>query len=328
MKACAAAPGKIILTGEHFVVYGAPAIVAAISLHSTVTAEKRLDTWTEISSTSLGYCARFRGGTSKPVTGGKSACYALKPIHVASEFMKKHFKATGQGLTIQIDSNLPVAVGLGSSAATAVSTMAAISTLYGDKVDRALLRRLAFQSEKMIHGTPSGIDQTISVYGGIVEYSRGKSFKRITPTRNISFVVGNTGKNRSTGRMVAKVKEKMLHNSVFRKEIMNSALLISQSAMHALKLGDLKKLGDLMNSNQELLEMVGASTTELDSLVLAARSAGALGAKMTGAGGGGCMIALCSSGREKKIAASIKRAGGVAYHLSLDERGVRSWLSN
>ncbi len=327
-KAHAAAPGKIILTGEHFDVHGAPALVAAIDMYSVVTAEERSDPWTEISSTSLGHSAKFRGNMCRPIIGGKKACNTLKPIYVASQFIKRHFDVRGSGFSLRIDSKIPVAVGLGSSAATAVATMAAISKLYSHKIDREMIMKTAYQSERMIHGTPSGIDQTISTYGGIISYSRGKTFQRITPSRSISLVVGNTEKTRSTGRMVDKVREQMDQSGTFKKEIMSSVMQISQSAVRALRLGDLPKLGDLMNSNQELLGMVGASTIELDSLILAARHAGAFGAKMTGAGGGGCMIALCPGGRESKIAAAIRRAGGMAYHMSLDKTGVRSWLTN
>ncbi|MFH0848743.1 MAG: mevalonate kinase [archaeon] len=328
MRAYGVAPGKVILAGEHFVVQGAPALVAALRLYSTVTAEERSDSWIEIESTSLGHAARFKKGRFQTIRGGRPATSSLKPSYVLSEMLRRNLKMFKRGITVHIESEIPVGVGLGSSAAIAVSTMAAISKLFHGRIEKERIRKLAYQSETMIHGTPSGIDQTVATYGGIISYMRGKNFTRIKPDQPLHLIIGNTKKTRSTGTMVAQVRRIMDQNAAFKQEIMKSALEISREAIRAVQAGNLKKLGQLMNMNHELLQMVGASTIELDLLTLAARHAGAFGAKMTGAGGGGCMVALSPAGRERKIVQAIMNAGGEAYRLSIDEQGVRAWLSS
>lgn len=327
MRAHGVAPGKVILTGEHFVVQGAPALVAALRLYSTATAEERPDSWIEIESTSLGHAARFKGGRFETIRGGRIAGSSLKPGYVLSEMLRRNLRMFKTGVSVHIESQIPVGVGLGSSAAIAVSIMAAVSRLFRSQIEREKIRKLAYHSETMIHGTPSGIDQTVATYGGIISYVRGKNFRRIKPGQPLHLIIGNTGKTRSTGAMVAKVTKLMDQNRTFKEEIMRSAFTISRDAVRAVETGDLQELGELMNMNHGLLQMVGASTMDLDLLVLAARRAGALGAKMTGAGGGGCMVALSPVGRERKIARAIATVGAKAYRLLIDEQGVRAWLS-
>jgi mevalonate kinase len=290
-----------------------------------VTAELLSDSWTRIESKSLGYSGRFKGRKFELIQGGLNARRFLEPIHAISELARQGFHQE-RGLHIRIDSEIPVGVGLGSSAAIAVSTVAAVSKLLDREIDRDTIRDSVYRSEEMIHGTPSGIDQTVSTYGGIIIYARGKMIKHIRPRHPFSLIIGNTGKTRSTGIMVARVREQLNQDMPFKKEVMKSILSISHQAVQAVETGDFKKLGQLMNSNHELLQMIGASTVELNRLVLAARRAGALGAKMTGAGGGGCMAALSQRGKEQRVSRAIKRAGGMPYNVSIDEGGVKAWL--
>ena len=327
MRAFGVSPGKVILVGEHFVVGEAPAIVAAVKLFSTVIVNPDSNSWTTIASRSLNHIVRFKGEKSRAVKGGKNAIATLRPIHSLSEAAARHAGVKEQGMSIEIESEIPVGVGLGSSASIAVSTIAAILKLFQARIGRETIRELAYQSETMIHGAPSGIDQTIVTYGGVISYARGRPFTRVKPRRALSLVIGNTGKVRSTGTMVTKVQERLNKSQVCRSQIMEAATSISARATRALQSANLQQLGNLMNLNQNLLQMVGASTVELDSLILAARRAGALGAKLTGAGGGGCMVALAQRGKEQQIADAITRAGGIAYEAAIDERGVRAWLS-
>jgi mevalonate kinase len=231
-----------------------------------------------------------------------------------------------QGLNIDIDSSIPMAAGLGSSASVAVSVIAALSKLLGLKNNREEIRELAFTPERIVHGNPSGIDQTTATYGGVLAYSRDKGFETVNARYDIPIVIGNTGVMRSTGELVAKVRT---ISQVYPDEFNRAALRageISTRARDAIEKGELNLLGNLMNDNHELLKWLNLSHGTLEQLISAARSAGALGAKLTGAGGGGCMIALVEPGVEGRVAEAIARSGGEPFIVKTAREGVKVWV--
>lgn len=179
----------------------------------------------------------------------------------------------------------------------------------------------------MIHKAPSGIDQTISTFGGVVMYRREKPFQRIPVRHTFPIIIGDTGKTRSTGAMVSKVRDFLTKRSALEREILMSAERVSKKALAALQCGDIRQLGELMNLNHELLCQIRVSTEELDRLVSAAQEAGAFGAKLTGAGGGGCMIAVAPTHHVANVLRAIKDAGGTPYLVNVERKGVRSWLA-
>lgn len=325
MRAIAIAPAKVILVGEHFVVAGKRALAMAVNLYSEVSVKRREDSVIHVESRLKGVAGSFLEDSFKPEVGGAEAEEVLRPFKMLAEAVVEHAGAVGVGINIDIRSMIPVGVGLGSSAATSVSTIGAIAKLLRVKLSRREICDLAYVSEKHIHGKPSGIDQTTSTYGGIVSYSPKKGLSRLEARRSIPLVVGNTGVTRSTGELVSKVRETLARKS-FGKDLLRLAERISVEAAEAVKRGDIHRLGRLMNRNQQLLTKVGVSTAELDELVNAAMKAGALGAKLTGAGGGGCMIALAEPRRLGVVAEAIEKAGGEAYIVHLDRRGLRSKL--
>jgi len=326
LKGLAVAPAKVILTGEHFVVYGTPAIVAAVNIHSKAIVSRRKDRSIVVRSSSPRCAISVNSAHSKVLRGGKNARTMLEPIcHVARAVLEQ-FDSEGKGLDIQIDSAIPVGVGLGSSAAVSVSTIAATAKLLRRRLDREAIRSLAFQSERLIHNIPSGIDQTISTFGGVIAYGKEKPFQRVPLRRAFPIIIGNTGKTRSTGAMVSKVRNFLSKRSSLERQAMKSAERISRGAFAALRHGDRRKLGELMTQNHELLRQIRVSTKHLDRLVSTAREAGAFGAKLTGAGGGGCMIAVAPTDGIRNILEAIRVAGGTPYLVNIEREGVRSWL--
>jgi len=326
LKSHALAPAKVILTGEHFVVYGAAAIVAAVNIYSNAIVSRRNDKAIVVRSSSPSCAMSFVDGSPRVIRGGKDSRAILEPICRVAHAALEHFDGREKGLDIQIDSAIPVGVGLGSSAAVAVSTIAATARLLRRRTDREAIRRLAFESECMIHKAPSGIDQTISTFGGVVMYRREKPFQRIPVRHTFSIIIGNTGKKRSTGAMVSKVRGFLTKRSALKREILMSAERVAKKALAALQCGDIQQLGELMNLNHELLCQIRVSTKELDRLVSVAQEAGAFGAKLTGAGGGGCMIAVSPTHHAANVLGAIRDAGGTAYLVNIERKGVKSWL--
>lgn len=325
MRSCAVAPAKVILTGEHFVVYGTPAIVAAVNIYSKAAASKRRDRVIVVQSSSPRSAISWVGNRCKVIQGTRDVCERLRPISRVTRSTLEHLDE-GKGVNIRIDSSIPVGVGLGSSAAVAVSTIAAVARLFRRNIRREMVRQLAYESEREIHKMPSGIDQTISTFGGVICYRREKPFRRILLGRTFPIIIGNTGKTRSTGIMVSKVREFLASHDALKRRVMKLAEGISSKALSALQRGDIMRLGGIMNLNHELLRQIGVSTRDIDRLVSAALEAGAFGAKLTGAGGGGCMIALSPPHCTVEVLHAIRDAGGTPYLVNIERKGVRSWL--
>jgi len=318
----ASAPAKIILFGEHFVVYGEPAVVTAIDKRAYVSAELRKDRRIYIKSADLGASGFFTDEDFEAERGGPEARTKLEPIRIAVQKVLDISKKR-VGVSVEVHSSIPVASGLGSSAAVAAATGAAVSHVLGAKISREEIFRVAYEAERFVHGTPSGIDPTVSTYGGVILFRKDMGFNPIRVEGDIPFVVGDTGIERSTGEMVAKVRERKERYASIINPLIKTGGKIALSAAEALEKGDLNTLGELMDINHSLLSAIGVSNEALERLVYAARKAGALGAKLTGAGGGGCMVALSSPNRLKRVAEAIERAGGKAFIARKSGEGVK-----
>lgn len=326
LRAVATAPAKVILTGEHFVVMGKPAIAMAVNLYSRVNVSKREDLAIHVKSSLLKASGSFYSGKYVPETGPADASKSLQPIHMVASHLLEKMGLKDQGLQIEINSSIPLAAGLGSSASVSVSVIAALYKLLGLKTSREETRELAFIPERIVHGKPSGIDQTTATYGGVITFSRDKGFEAVNAKRDIPIVIGNTGIVRSTGEQVMKVRSISQERPDEFNEIASRAGEISARAKEAIEKGELGRLGELMNDNHELLRWLGLSNTKLEELISTAKSTGALGAKLTGAGGGGCMIALVEPGEEDRVADAIAKSGGEPFTVKTDREGVKAWL--
>jgi len=323
MGVVASAPAKIILFGEHFVVYGEPAIVLAIDKRAYAEAEQRNDKRLCLRSANLNLAGYFENGTFKIEQGdAKEAKSKFEPIKLAvAKVLEKH--GENVGLNIQINSTVPVAAGLGSSAAVVAAVTAAVGALLNVKMSKEDVFRTTFESEKIVHGTPSGIDPAISTFGGTLLFQMDTGFKPLEVKADIPLVIGDTGVERSTRAQVEKVRSIKEKYPQIVEPVMLAAREIVLRAIDALKENDLETLGELMNINHALLYGVGVSDESLEWLVNAARKAGALGAKLTGAGGGGCMIALTKNEELERVFEAIQRVGGRPFMARKTDEGVK-----
>jgi mevalonate kinase len=323
MAVTASAPAKVILLGEHFVVHGEPAIVLAIDKRAYAKAELREDKRIYLRSANLNLAGYFEQGSFKAEHGdAREARMKFEPVFQVVEKVLENYGSEA-GLSIEINSTVPVAAGLGSSAAVATAVAAAVGALLKVNMSKEDVFRISFEAEKVVHGTPSGVDPAISTFGGALLFQMDTGFKPLDVKADIPLIIGDTGVKRFTRTQVAKVQE--LKNAYPRivEPIMRAAREIVLRAIDALKENDLKTLGDLMNINHALLYGVGVSDESLEWLVNAARKADALGAKLTGAGGGGCMIALTEKDKQEQVLEAIQRSGGTAFVAKKTDEGVR-----
>jgi mevalonate kinase len=319
----ASAPAKIILFGEHFVVFGEPAIVLAIDKRAYSHAELRKDNRIYVKSIDLGLSGFFEKEKFEAEKGSpKNARKELAPVRLAVQKVLDQAKHNA-GVSVEIRSDIPVAAGLGSSAAVAAATAKVVGHILDVSLSHEDIFNIAYEAECIVHGTPSGIDPAIATYGGVLLFKRGERFTRLKVGKDISLVVGNTEIQRSTGDLVAKVRQRKEQYPTIIEPIIEAGGETATQAVRALKQGNLNRLGELMNINHALLYAVGVSCEPLEKLVYAARKAGALGAKLTGAGGGGCIIALAENERLKQVEGAIKRAGGTTFIARKSDEGVR-----
>ncbi len=322
LKAFARAPGKIILVGEHFVVHGESAIVMAINRYITVMVEGRSDEIIHITS-DLGISGQY---DKDHFYGPRDHQKTLDPIKIS---ILSVLEALGenQGLDVHISSTIPVAVGLGSSGALAVATVAAVGQYFNNKFQAEELLKLSLNAERYVHVNPSGVDQAISTYGGAIIYNKKTGLTRLEAPLPIPIVIGNTGIERNTGQLVDQVRKLKQQYPQTIDPIFHSAGELSIQAIEAIQQSNITRLGNLMDINHGLLMAIGVSHEALDRLVHIAKQNGALGAKLTGAGGGGCMIALVAQEQSNQIAEKLEQGGATPIIAEKVNTGVRSWIS-
>ena len=323
MGIVASAPAKVILFGEHFVVYGEPAIVLAIDRRAYATVDRSEDKLVHVRSANLNLKGYFEDGVFRVEQGDmREAKLRFEPVKLAVEKVLATHKSD-IGLDIEINSTVPVAAGLGSSAAVVVAVTAAVGALLNVKMSKEDIFRVGLEAEKLVHGTPSGVDPAIATFGGALLFQTDTGFKALEVKSDIPLVVGDTGVERSTRVQVEKVRKLIDNYPQIAEPIKKAAREIVLRAIDALKTNDLKTLGDLMNINHALLYGVGVSDESLEWLINAAKKSGALGAKLTGAGGGGCMIALAENDKLEGVLQGIMRAGGRPFKARKTDEGVR-----
>ena len=292
--------GKVILFGEHFVVHGVPGIVSATD--STVDAEVK----------------RIREGiTIKDERKGAKG-YTEKKRTQQRESIERMLKTMGIDLAfleIRLRGDLPSFSGIGASAASSVAIARAIAEELEMDLSDERINEVAYEAEKAYAGTPSGIDNTAATYGGLIWFRRNLSggpntIERLSIREPVEIVIGNTGVVADTKEMVAGVVERKKENPEKYDPLFNQAESLAFEARKALEDFDLRKVGRLMNENHGLLQEIEVSCKELDYLINLAREQGAFGAKLTGGGGGGCMVAL-TPGKElqEAVATAMEKEG-------------------
>lgn len=319
MPVFARAPGKIILAGEHFVVLGAPAVAMAIDLYSQVHVTAKNDPGVDVDAD---IPLRFLDGIdrNRVVPDPRQL---LHPLQLAAEATLKHAGISDRALRVDVECDIPVAAGLGSSASTTVAIISAVARFCGIRLSKKEIFKLAFVPENFLHGKPSGVDQAVCIYGGMIQFTRPFTVRPFQPRKEPVILVCDTGIHHTTKTLVGAVVQKSRREKTRFQDHIAKVREISKGVVKALKEGDDDDLGVLMYQNHEILRKIGVSHPKLNQLVEVARDAGALGAKLTGAGGGGCIIVLSRNTSDRdRIARVLKRQGGTPYKVSMDTSGV------
>ncbi len=299
--------GKVILLGEHAVVYGAHAIAAPIPL-----AMQAVVSDTEAEGIHL---LISRWGVEERLQKGKEYKHSIfKSLHL----ILHELGLEKENIKIEVFPHVPRAMGLGGSASLAVAIIRALSQRFGLNLSNSEISELAFKSEQIVHGTASGIDNTLATYGKFLLYRKGNPplISDIKVPHPIRIVIGLTWTESLTAKMVSRVRQAWQSNKRLYNHIFNEIDKLVLLAVKAIERHDLTQLGQLMNINQGLLNALQVSGREIEELVEIARNHGALGAKLTGGGGGGAVIALCPDNAEE-VATAIINAGYRAYITDL-----------
>lgn len=319
------APGKVYLFGEHAVVYGEPAVPCAIERRARVTVEERTG-GVRVHADDLtldGFTVEYDGDTADRPDVDVPDALIEAGIGYVNESIAQARDAAGDdtaGFDVTVDSDIPLGAGIGSSAAVAVATIDAAARELGVALSREELAERAYRVEYTVQdGQASRADTFCSTMGGAVRVE-GDDCERLSAPA-LPFVIGYDGGAGDTGALVSAVRD-LKETYPFAADAVAAIGDIVRNGERALAAGDREELGRLMNFNHGLLEALGVSSRSLDAMVWAARDAGALGAKLTGAGGGGCVVALDGS-EETTTALEYTPECQEAFRATLDTDGVR-----
>jgi mevalonate kinase len=293
------APGKIILCGEHAVVFGRPALAVPVTqIHADVEVLDSLRAGIWIHAPDVNLHAELNTLPSDhPIASVIHNFFFLARVSPFPD------------LEIRISSTVPVASGLGSSAAVSVALVRALSSHLERQMTDREVSAFVYEIEKLHHGTPSGIDNTVISYSMPVYFVMGQTVEPFKVGRPFTIVIGDTGISAPTKESVADVQRLWMSDKAHWEAVFDDIAEISFTARRVIQQGWVDMLGELMNENHALLQGMTVSSPELDRLVEAARSAGAFGAKMSGGGRGGNMIAVVEPGKAETVARSLKEAG-------------------
>lgn len=296
------APGKIILFGEHAVVYGQPALAASIDRGVRVVTAKRDPQ--DLASNRLGPVLTSAGigllSTVRPAASGNPSSTGEGPevLRLALEKLVSLCGERVRDLHFSVEGNIPIGSGLGSSAAMSVALVRGVHRYFEEELSDSDAARLAYEMERIFHGNPSGVDHTTIAHGGVLLFRRLDAetltthIEPLYPKRRTTLVVGMAGPHAGTARAVSALRERAKRHPDLYTHIYRGIGSIAQEGAKLLEQGHLAALGELMDVNQGFLNALGVSTPAIESMCSNARSAGALGAKLTGAGGGGAVLAL------------------------------------
>lgn len=301
MERGASACGKVILFGEHAVVYGQPALAAGIARGVVVRGGSP--------AARLGLRLHTPGGEVVEATRGGAGRLSEALTRLAESLEAE--VGSLPSLTLEVESALPPGAGLGSSAALAVAVARALLGGAPGEEGMARVLRAATAAESVFHGNPSGVDHTTAAYGGVLRFVKGAAPEVLTGLPPLRLVVAQVEPGADTGVMVAGVRALRERSPARVDALLREAGALTDAGLDALRQGDLERLGLLMNLAHGLLHALGVSTEALDRGCHRARAAGALGAKLTGAGGGGCLVALVREPDEAAVTQALRDAGAL-----------------
>lgn len=309
----ASSPGKLILCGEHAVVYGRPAIALPLrDLRATVAVMPAPSPGIHFAALDLSDKWRLdqRPDDSLSLLVGETLRYLNAQPNLA--------------LMIRITSVIPIASGMGSGAAVATALVRALAAFFTADLSAATISELVYQNERRLHGTPSGIDNTVVAFEQPIWFERKNqthtphpssltpSMEPITIAAPFTLLIADTGVRSATKLPVGDLRRRWQADTPRYEALFDQIGGVAHAVRAALAEGNMPELGRLLDQNHVLLCELGVSSTELDTLVAAAKHAGALGAKLSGAGWGGVMLALVDPGDATRVAASLRTAGAAS----------------
>jgi mevalonate kinase len=305
------APGKIILFGEHAVVYGRPALAIPVTqVHADVEILDSDSSGIWIHAPDVDLHAELNTlPANHPIASVIHNFLFLSRVPHTQPLPQRGRGARFSNLDIKITSTIPVASGLGSGAAVTVALIRALSSHLNHPMTDEQINAFAYEIEKLHHGTPSGIDNTVVTYARPVYFVKGQPIETFRVGQPFTIVIGNTGIPAPTRESVGDVRRLWEADKVKWESVFDQVGEIAKKARATIEKGKIDELGKLMDQNHALLQEMTISSPELDRLVSAARQAGALGAKLSGGGRGGNMIALVEPEKADAVAKSLKNAG-------------------
>ena len=311
MKSIASAPAKIILFGEHFVVHGTKAILAAIDKRVTVTTIFTENKTIKINSE--------LGTIEVPILSShEDVKTEFKPfVYLANKIINSDQNVSG--LEITIDSDIPIGVGLGSSSACCVAAAASISELF-NKLSSEEILNLSIEAEKTIFPNTSGADCTVCTYGGMIEYDQSSGTRKIESTFQINLVIANSMIPHSTKNSVERVSKFKENDEERFSQLCDLENGLIDEVITAMKNNDSTTLGLKMSENQKYLEEIQISNDTLRNMINSLNQI-SLGSKITGAGDGGCIIALVQDDNMDKVPALLGK-DKECFSAKIDTKGV------
>ena len=294
----ATAPGKIILFGEHAVVYARPAIaVPVFQVRAEATIAPRDDGRVVIDARDV---QRVYDLDTAPTDD---------PLAAIIRATCARLNVTPQNFSVTICSTIPIASGLGSGAAVSVAISRALARYFAQFLSREEVAALAYEVEKLHHGTPSGIDNTVIAFEMPIYFVRGQPIETFRVAHAFALAIADTGIASPTKIAVGDVRRAWEQDRARYESLFDEIGAIARAARAAIEHGEVDALGDLMNTNQMLLRKIGVSSPEIETLVNAALRAGARGAKLSGAGRGGNVIALVDATTQDRVERALWDAG-------------------
>lgn len=313
------APGKLMLLGEHGVVYGRPCIVTAVNQRMRVSVDSLAEPLCVINAPDVAV-SDYRKSMASLGTG--EIPQGARFVEVAIKNYLEKFAFVG-GVSITTASEFSSLFGFGSSATSVVCVIKALAQLFGKKMSNDQLFAFAYKTVLDVQGKGSGFDVAAAIYGGTLYFKNGGKIIEPLAVSEIPIIVGYTGIKADTISLIHSVKEKMDAQPERVGRIFDAIAKLIEDAKGKLVEGDWSRVGRLMEFNQEYLRDLGVSSEKLESLIAAAKGAGVYGAKLSGAGGGDCMIALAPKEKLKSIENAIIAAGGQVIHIVCGAEGAR-----
>jgi mevalonate kinase len=318
MRVSTSAPGKLMLFGEHAVVYDRPCIVSAADIRYRVRSEPRADQQMAVTSSVNGQTYTYTPDALRTMTDfPREAAFVLSAI-------KRLLKTADFPFGLNLTTAGPaLSYGLGSSSAVTVATIGNLNQVYELGLVPAQIFRLAYDAVLDVQGAASGFDVAAAVYGGTLYFVTGGQTIVPLDVPELPIVIGYSGRKVGTVNLIDEVRQRRERHPRLIDGVFDHMADITRSARASLQHGDWASVGELADIHQGLLDSLGVNTLDLSRLIFAAREAGALGAKLSGAGGGDCMFAVCQPANQDMVQDALRAVAPSLVTVPLNAPGLR-----